>query len=392
MKALREQFISLLKGKTKTDNTPQNRRADMARKVVQKQQSMARRDIGDWKMAVMQHTSTQTPKSYLIQDIYSDISDDLRLSSQINNRKEQSISTPFEMVIDKVVDDNLTEKLREIPIITDILSYIWESEWYGNSLIELSVEKGIHKVTLINRRNVAASPGRFYPDATQNNYIEYRDTKEYGKWILEFNSDHIGLLNKTVPYLLYKKFAISCWSELCEIYGIPPRVMKTETRDPNMLDRAESMMRDIGAASWFIIDSQEEFEFANGVNTNGDVYSNLIKLTNDEVCLFVSGAIIGQDTKHGNESKEESSKDTFDKLVESDKRTIEIYMNSIVIPALIRMNWIPSTTAKFRFSAVEDTKQLWEHTKDLLPHKNVDNKFIEEKFGIPVTDKEINFP
>lgn len=388
MKALREQFISLLKGKTKTDNTPQNRRADMARKVVQKQQSMARRDIGDWKMAVMQHTSTQTPKSYLIQDIYSDISDDLRLSSQINNRKEQSISTPFEMVIDKVVDDNLTEKLREIPIITDILSYIWESEWYGNSLIELSVEKGIHKVTLINRRNVAASAGRFYPDATQNNYIEYRDTKEYGKWILEFNSDHIGLLNKTVPYLLYKKFAISCWSELCEIYGIPPRVMKTETRDPNMLDRAESMMRDIGAASWFIIDSQEEFEFANGVNTNGDVYSNLIKLTNDEVCLFVSGAIIGQDTKHGNESKEESSKDTFDKLVESDKRTIEMYMNSIVIPALIRMNWIPSTTAKFRFSAVEDTKQLWEHTKDLLPHKNVDNKFIEEKFGIPVTDKE----
>lgn len=369
-------------------NQPKNRKPDMARKIVQKQQSMARRDIADWKLAIQLYTSTLTPKSYLLQEIYNDISDDTLLSSQINNRREQSISTPFEMINDDKVDEKITARLKAIPIITDLLCHIWDSEWYGNSVVELSANNGLYKATLIDRRHIVGSKGRFYPDANMSNYIEYRETKEFGKWILEFNSDHIGLLNKNVPHVFFKKFAQSCWSELCEIFGIPPRVMKTETRDPAMLDRAEAMMRDVGAASWFIIDNQEEFKFADGVSTNGDVYSNLINLCNNEMSMLVAGAVLGQDTKHGNESKEKSSMELLDKLVEADKRTIEMYMNSIVIPAFIRIGWLPSTTAKFRFSAVENTEQLWEYTKDLMQYKNVDNKFIEEKFGIPVTDKE----
>ncbi|WP_446662918.1 phage portal protein family protein, partial [Flavobacterium psychrophilum] len=35
------------------------------------------------------------------------------------------------------------------------------------------------------------------------------------------------MLNKAVSHVLFKRFAQSCWSELCEIYGIPPRVLKT---------------------------------------------------------------------------------------------------------------------------------------------------------------------
>ena len=271
--------------------------------------------------------------------------------------------------------------------MTDIMGHMVDSEWLGNSLIELSAENGIHKVKLIERRNVVARKGRFYPDTAMNNFIEYRTVKEFGSWILEFDSGNIGLINKIVPHVMFKKFAQSCWSELCEIYGIPPRVMKTETRDPAMLDRAEAMMRDVGAASWFIIDNQEEFTFANGVSGDGSVYSNLIHLCNNEICMPVTGAIIGQDTKNGNESKEKISKEVLTRLVEADKRMCEVYMNSVVIPAFIRIGWLPSTTSKFRFAAVEDTDKLWTYTKELLPYKEVDDIFIEEKFGIKVTNK-----
>ena len=43
---------------------PKNRKPDMARKIVQKQQSMARRDIADWKLAIQLYTSTLAPKSH----------------------------------------------------------------------------------------------------------------------------------------------------------------------------------------------------------------------------------------------------------------------------------------------------------------------------------------
>lgn len=384
--------LATLQAKINSTPTLENKTGHYAPMTVRKSISQTRRDIADLQRARTMAMAANNPKQYLLQDIYAIISDDAHLTSQINNRKEQTISAPFEMVTpDQKVDDAMTAHVRTIPVLTDILGHIWDSEWYGNSVIEQSIQNGTHKVQLVNRRNIVPSKGRFYPDTSMNNYIEYRNNKEFGKWILEFNSDSIGLLNKAVPHILFKKFAQSCWSELCEIYGIPPRVMKTETRDPAMLNRAEMMMREVGAAPWFIIDKAEEFSFASGVNTNGDVYNNLITLCNNEISMLVSGAIIGQDTKHGNESKEKTSVNLLDRLVEADKRMAEVYMNTMVIPSWIRIGWIPSTTSRFRFAAVEDVETLWKYTKELLPHKEVDNSFIEEKFGIKVTEKKLDF-
>jgi phage gp29-like protein len=379
----------MAKKKIDTDQQPTTTHTPtMAPKVVRKTIPQTRKDIADWKWAWRLATNPQEPKQYLLQDVYNDITNDALLTSQLNNRAEQSVSAPFEMVTPEgTVDKKATEILRAIAILPDIIKFIWESEWYGCSVIELSEKNGIKKVDLINRRNIVADFGRFYPDTSLNTYIEYRNANEFGKWILEFNSDNIGALNKLVPHILFKKFAQSCWSELCEIFGIPPRYLKTNTNDPAMLNRAEEMMQEVGAAAWFIIDTTEEFEFAKGVSTNGDVYSNLITLCNNEICMPVSGAIIGQDTKNGNESKEKVSISILDRLVEADKRMIEGYMNTIVIPALYRIGWIPSTTSRFKYSAIEDTDRLWTITKEILPHKNVDNDFIEEKFGVKVTDK-----
>jgi phage gp29-like protein len=378
--------------KSRDQNETKNHAPTLAPRVVKKSISQTRRDIADWKWSKQLATSPDAPKVYLLQDVFTDIAGDALLTSQMNNRREQTISAPFELVTqDGKPDEKMTKIIQEIPITTDVLGHIWDSEFYGYSVIEFSVKNGAKNVELINRRNIIPSVGRFYPDTSMNNYIEYRDTKEFGNWILEFDSGGIGLMDKVVPHVLFKKFAQSCWSELCEIYGIPPRVMKTETRDPAMLDRAESMMREVGAAAWFIIDKTEEFDFAKGVNTNGDVYSNLINLCNNELSMLVSGAIIGQDTKHGNESKEKISISLLDRLVDADKRMAEVYMNTVVIPSWIRIGWIPGSTSHFLFKAVEDTDKLWTYTQALLPHKEVDNTFIEEKFGIKVSDKNANF-
>jgi phage gp29-like protein len=365
-----------------------NHTATYAAKAIKKTLSQTRKDIADWKNAIRYATLDKDPKRAQLQDIFDDIAQDALLTSQINNRHEQTIASPFELVtLDNKVDDKVTEALQSIPIIQDLFKAILDSEIYGYSLVELSTQGGLQSIDVIPRQNIIPDNGRFYPNITQNNYIEYRTVSEYGRWIMEFNSGHFGLLNKAVPHILFKKFAQSCWSELCEIFGIPPRYMKTNTQDPNMLDRAETMMREIGAAAWFIIDSTEDFQFAQGVNTNGDVYNNLIHLCNNETSMLISGAIIGQDTENGNYSKEKAGIAILDRLIQSDKRMTEVYMNTTVLPALARIGWIPSTTSRFRFAAVEDGDKLWTYTQALLPYKDVDNAWITEKFGIPVKDK-----
>lgn len=381
----RKNKAATLAAQNNNQNTSVSRKPTYAPKTVRKPILQTRKDIADWNHSQYIATLAQDPKQYLLQDIYTNISGDALLASQINNRKEQTISAGFEMVTpDGKVDEKCTAALLELPVVLDIISHILDSEYYGHTLIELSSEKGIKRVDLLNRRNVVPDFGRYYPDTSFNDFIEYRNASEYGKWLLEFNSDHLGLLNKAVPHVLFKKFAQSCWSMLCEIYGIPPRVLKTNTQDPNMLANAENMMRDIGAAAYFIIDSTEEFEFANAVNTNGDVYNNLIKLCDNYISMLISGAIIGQDTKNGNESKEKISIAILDRLVDSDKRMVEMYMNSVVIPALYRIHWMPATNSRFKFKVAEDTDKLFDMTVKLMPHMEVDPEFVNEKFGIKV--------
>ena len=188
-----------------------------------------------------------------------------------------------------------------------------------------------------------------------------------------------------------KRFAQSCWSELCEIYGIPPRYMKTMTNDPAMMARAEQMMRDMGNAAWFIIDTDEDLQFANGTSTNGDVYRNFINLCNNEISLLITGAIIGQDTKNGSRSKDEASQEMLWQKVLADQRFVEQNVNDIVMPALAQHGLVKEGST-MKYSEAEDTNKLFDYTMKLLSHYVVPSKWIEDKFGVPVEDKNEEEP
>lgn len=361
--------------------------------MVRRQVTRTRKDIADWKSALNMAERINEPKYYKLIDLYNDALDDALLSSQINNRFEVTVAAPFELIDDNGnVADEQTKQLNDIPIMQDLVRAILDSEMFGNSLVEFSEDQEHKYMALINRRNVDYVNGRVYLDILMPAAIDYRELNEFGKFIVEFNAGHIGIINKCIPHVLFKKFAQSCWSELCEIYGIPPRFIKTNTQDPEMLDRAERMVRDMGAAAGFVIDTTEEFSFAQGVTTSGEVYENLINKCNSEISMLISGAIIGQDTANGNYSKEESSKEILMKLVESDQRMVCAYMNDVVLPAFRAMGWLTGSEAlKFRFSAVENAERLWEMVKEILPYKDVDSAWMEEKFGIPVRDKQQSF-
>lgn len=377
----------------KTD-TPTNHPAKYVKSIARHSAVYARKDISDWKTALKTATRADAPKFDRLQNLYSIICDDALLSSQINNRQRRTVFAPFQLAgAGDAVDEEMTQRLRELPFLPALLKTILDSEYFGGSLVELAMRDGNPAMEVIPRANVDHVNGRFYPDTAQDRYIDYRSAQEYGSWLLEFTDREIGLLNKCVPHVLFKRFAESCWSELCEIYGIPPRVIKTNTTDPEMLGRAEQMIRAFGSAAAMVIDTTEELEYATGISTNGEVYANLIRLCNNEISLLVSGAIIGQDTENGNYSKEQSSIAILDRLIDSDRMRVETAMNRIILPALDKTRMLPGAAGlAFRFTAAEDPEKLWQRVKDILPFKDVDNKWMTDTFGIPVSDKNTGTP
>lgn len=364
------------------------RREGYVSKIVPKTISRTRADISTWKNALRAADNVENPRRARLQNLYTDILLDAHLTSQIELRMQHSLSVPFVLKRESEIDEKNTALLKAARWKNEIDREILWADYRGNSLIELTTENNTLCVTSLPRNNISPEKGILLLSEDDTTGIDYRNCREYGTWLLEFGSrTNYGLLNKAIPHVLFKRFAQSCWSELCEIYGIPPRFIKTDTQDPEMLNRAEAMLRDMGSAAYFIIDREESFEFAKGADTNGDVYNNLISLCNSEMSLLITGAVIGQDTKNGNRSKEESSIKLLDKIVQADKKTLESYWNGTVIPALVKIGILPEGLT-YELQQEEDIEKLWGMTREALPYMDVDPEWMKDKFGIQVTGKK----
>ena len=365
------------------------KKPNYAMSIAPKSVARTRQDIASWNRALRMTKLEENPKWYLLQQLYDEISLDALLTSQYKNRQLKALAE--RIVLKKPngeVDEEQTQFLNNSIFTNEINRHILDSKYRIHSLIELSFnEDNALQVSLIPRANIDPINGAIYPDYAEDKKIMYREVAEYGTWLLEFGEKgDLGLFNNAVPHVLFKRFAQSCWSELCEIYGIPPRVMKTNTQDPVMVARAERMMRDMGAAAWFIIDESEKFEWAAAAATNGDVYKNLINLCDNQISLLFNGAVIGQDTVNGNRSKEEVSKQMLTTLIQSDLRLLGQYWNSIVIPALVKLSVLKGELT-YGYAQAEDLDQLWKMTSEALPYYNVKPDWIKEKFGIEIESK-----
>lgn len=377
----------------KNKNSPATARRNEERRIfntVKKNESVVRADIQDFRNALLEAGRAEDARQVRLQALYDRVRMDALLSSQIDLRIDRTQGADFRVVDAKgKEDESATVFLKDNALYDTLSETIVESRLYGCSVVEFTFDaRGRIVPQLIPRRHIAPAAGLFYRDTADLEGIRYRELPAAGQFVIEFNynrqSDY-GLLGKAVPLILMKTFALSCWSELCEIYGIPPRVLKTDTSNPAQLDRAERMMRAVGAAAWFIIDTTEDFEFAsNMTQTNGDVYKNFIQLCNNEISMLITGAVLGQDTVNGNRSKEESSKTLADSIVLADQRNIELQFNRAVLPALASMGYMREGL-RLDIRKETDLRQLWEMTFQAATHFEIDPEWVKETFGIEVT-------
>lgn len=366
--------------------------------LVDKTISMTRQDIAKMRTAQNAFRNAENPSVWQLYNLYDYILDDTTLTSQIENRIQDTLGSSFTLKQKGGdVDQELTDTFQNSELFNEIITQIINTRFYGYSVIELDwKQEGQNETqlaaTLLPRQNILPKSGTLLFDYNEEKGVKYRELPEYGTWILEFGKpSEMGLINKAIPYCLFKRFATSCYSELCEIYGIPPRVYKTDTQDPQAVARGKQMMRDMGSAAWFIIDTTEEFEWAKGSTTNGEVYTNLIRLCDNQNSLLISGAIVGQDTVHGSYNKDEAGQKLLSKLILADMAMVEMYMNTRVMPALARIGIIPADYV-FAWEVSEDLGVLWKRTLEALNHFEIAPNWVKDKFGIAITGKKEQTP
>lgn len=370
---------------TLSANNPHRQRS-LSAEIVRRTQTIARRDIADWNQARRDAINQDHPSRKRLFELYEDVLLDPKVASKIEQRKLITLGKPWQIVDREGAPDGLAfERLSNDAGFASIIALLLDIPYQGHAILEIHQTPAGLACELIPRQNVIPSRGLVIPDLqTPSNAIKYRQLKEYGRSIIEFGApDDLGLLNKAVPFALYKRFATSCWSELCEIYGIPPRYIKTDTTDPANVDRAVQMMQEMGANPWWVIDQTEDFGFVNGVATNGTLYNNLIHLCNTEITTLIAGAVIGEDSEVGSRAKEEVGMEILQARALADRVEIERAINRQILPILAQWGLIRDGL-RFQYSTEEDTTELWRKTVQALPYFDVDPDWIRKTFGIEV--------
>lgn len=362
-----------------------DKNSNLARRLVYKQASLVRKDIGDWQSALSQATSASNPRQVRLQELYTNILRDAHLSSQVLLRKSKVLCSDWVLSNAKdKPDEKATAALRSNPIAQTLMDMVLDSIFYGYTLAELSNTRSRLTVTAIDRRHIEPGSGTVYIEQYDSAGIDYRQLPEYGRTLLEFRSEGLGLLNQACPHVLYRRFAQACWSELCEIYGMPPRYIKTGEQDPDLRQRYLNDLANAGSIPTFLLNNDDEIGFIPTNASNGEVYRELIHLCTNELSLLINGAVLGQDTVNGSNAKEKTSSELSDNLSYADRVLVEQAFTNTVLPALARLGVVPEGL-KLTFTAYEDTNALFEQTMQAAQYFDIDPEWVRQKFGIEVT-------
>lgn len=360
----------------------------LIQRIAQKQASQTARDMQHWRKAKQEATRIECPKRVQLDDLVTDLLYDTHLSSQMELRRDRSLAKPFSILNqDGKPDEDTTELLNKSNAFGELLRITLETPFFGHSLIEIlpDSERGF-TVSLLPRRHVVPPLGLLLLDVSSDKGIYYREDKGYGSSIIEIGyTDDLGILFDCAPATIYKRYAMASWSEFCEIYGIPPRVLKINTDDSEAMQRASVMMREMGSANWAIVDKDEDLSFASGMSDNGAIFQQLISAAKEDISLKICGATLGQDTLHGNRSKEETGIELLEAKCRSDRRMVERVMNATILPALASLGIIPEGLS-FAYLQEEDREALWQRTLSVIPYYNVDEEWLRNTFGIEITD------
>lgn len=364
--------------------------------------ALTKKDIESWRQAWQMAINPENPSRQRLYSIYEDVLVDLHLTGCIGQRKNMVAKKAFKLIglKDKKENPEITE-IFEAEWFKDFMDYALDSRYWGHSLMQfgdiltVNGKQKFESVELIPRLHVIPEYGVITREPGQEwrSGISYRDGK-LAQWCIESGRpDNLGLLLKCAPQAISKKNMLAFWDMFGEIFGMPVRIGKTATRDNRERGKIERMLEDMGAAAWGLFPEGTEIEIKE--TSRGDafnVYDKRIDRANSEMSKGVLNQTMTIDSG-SSLSQSEVHLEIFQNVIESDADMVRDLTNNRLIPFML-MHGFPLDGYRFDWDeSVEYTPEQQIRIDELaLTHFEVDPKYIQEKYNIPVTAKKEKAP
>ena len=374
-------------------NKPQPERANIRKTIDFEQQlQRVRQDATKFNIAVQAAESPMYPNRFLLMQTYQQIVLDGQVQSAMLQRKSKVLCKKF-MVYgpDGECDDVKTAYFNQ-KWFYDFQNLALDSIFWGFSCVQFGaiMNDKYTSVELIPRIYVVPEFSLVRTNTATVTEGKHFDEAPYNNWCIGVGEKKdLGLLMYLAPYVIWKKNAMAAWAEFAEVFGSPIRIGKTDVRDEMTRKNMENMLRNMGVASWAVLDLNDNIDLMQASRTDAyQVFDNMVARCNSEISKIILGQTGTTDEKSysGSANVHEG---VAEMIAKQDTLKMQFIIEDQLVPMMIR-NGFDLAGCTFKYDESESLP-LAEQAKidvDLIKAGiKLEHEYLEHKYGVEIQDE-----
>lgn len=245
-------------------------------------------DMEEYKTALRGAEDVDFTRRVRLYDLYNDTLLDSHLFCVTQKRKSGVLGRKIEFRRGGVADDRVNEQISS-PWFLRFIEDALDAQFWGFTLLQFYInEKGWIDYYCVPRKHV--DPVRRLIKHRQDN-ITGEPFEAYGDLLMICGKEPLGILARTVPYVLYKRGTMNDWAEFSELFGMPVRKYTYESSDPESVNAAMDAAAIQGGAAVYFCPEDSKLEFIESGNKTGssELYASLVDRCNAEMSKAVLG-------------------------------------------------------------------------------------------------------
>lgn len=349
-------------------------------KITVKPATRQTADIGIWRRALIAADKGKKAKLY---DLYEDLLIDGVLSDAVDKRIEAITNAELAFQSNGESIEEM-EDLIDTPKFEELLKEIMLAKFWGVTVLEFDFADGFN-FTSLPRKHIRADLKEILIQEHDDRGIPYGDDP----FVIQIGGTGHGLFLKTAPFAIYKRGGFGDWAQWIELFGMPQRIGKYSTHDPEGRRLLEEAFEQAGSAPSMVVPKETEVVVTNqGNGSNGTSYDQFRKACNEEILV----AILGQTmtTLDGSSrSQSEVHKEVEEGKNKADRRFVQRVLNNQILP-LLRDRGFPVKNGAFYFPEAGETlttQQRLDKDMKLADIIDISAEYFYETYDIPKPDK-----
>lgn len=336
-------------------------------------------DIGDWRSALR---SADNGRPKYLYDLFEDIMIDGVLADAINKRIEAVLNAEVVFMNARGQEEPAIAAMIDTTAWETLIREIMHRLFYGRAGVELFFNSGFH-VEPIKPKYIDLDNCQILLNDTGDRSVPY--DQDPNLLVVGRPGDY-GLLLKAAPYAIWKRGGFGDYAQWIERFGMPQRIGKYNTFDPQSRELLKQALEEAGSAPYLVIPKEADIETKEVNRGSGSSFNEFRQATNEEMLITILGQTLTTiQGERGARSLGEVHLQVEDSKHTSDLRFVQRTLNERLLPVLETCG-LPVKGGRFVYPKAADPLSVDEIVK-LSTIIDIPAAFIHDKYSIPMPDK-----